>query len=142
MIILWSGESPIQQHLPRSPASRRSTRTCNIFPGRRHPAELRERATSSQVAGIQANYENVQENKRGQHLANYSKKDEKVKKLQERKRAELEALDLAQAERHLRIVDVLDKKNRIERQRDAKKDMIKQDSLHSHQRIATLLSML
>ncbi len=45
------------------------------------------------------------------------------------------------AQKHLRVIDVLDKKNRIERQREAKKDQIREEQMHAHQRINTLLNL-
>ncbi|CAD7942501.1 unnamed protein product [Amoebophrya sp. A25] len=98
-------------------------------------------AWKAKVAGIHKNFRAIQEERMIHGIKQLRKKESKFAMNDEKKKEERRNLEIRNAEKHLRVIDVLDKKHRIDRQVDARNDQMREEALHAHTRITTLMNL-
>ncbi|CAD7939511.1 unnamed protein product [Amoebophrya sp. A120] len=98
-------------------------------------------AWKGKVANIQKNFETIQEERMIHGLKQLKKKEAKFALNDEKKKREVAANEVRNAEKQLRVIDVLDKKHRIDRQIEARNDRMREEATHAHSRITTLLNL-
>eukprot|EP00392_Amoebophrya_sp_AT5.2_P010537 g10601.t1 len=95
----------------------------------------------AKVANIHRNFENIQEERMVHGIKQLKKKEAKFALNDEKKKRDVAEQEVRNAEKQLRVIDVLDKKHRIDRQIEARNDRMREEASHAQSRITTLVNL-